>query len=126
MTTSAYKPLTTAEKIFYEVVWKPLLKAGEVALAGVEASVPVLDLPIVQGLEDDVIDAVADAVFKRIVLFIDVTAIKLTNPVLQSKWASASESLPLIAQEQGESSDAYKQALSTAATDFARWVRTGP
>jgi hypothetical protein len=126
MTTIAYAPLTTAETVFKTLIWTPLVVTGEVALDGLQAGLPVLDLGIFQGLEDDAIQAITDAIFNQLVLFIDVTAIKLVNAELQNKWAVASESLALIAQEQGVDSDAYKNALSTAATDFASWIHTGP
>jgi hypothetical protein len=126
MTTSAYRPLTDAENAFKIIVWTPLIKMGEVALAGVEASIPVLDLPVFQDLEDDAINAITDALFNQIVLFIDVTAIKLVNAELQTKWATASEALALIAQEQGANSSAYQTALQAAASDFAAFVHTGP
>lgn len=126
MTTSAYKPLTDAENAFKIIVWTPLIKLGEVALTGVESTIPVIDLPIFQDLEDDAINAITDALFNQLVLFIDVTAIKLVNAELQSKWATASESLALIAQEQGVTSIVYQTALSLAASDFAAFVHTGP
>lgn len=126
MTTSAYQGLSQAEQVFYELIWTPLILTGEVALAGVEATVPVLDLPIFKDLQDDVIQALTDALFNQLVEFIDVTAIKLVNAELQTKWETASESLALIAQEQGTTSNAYQTALSAAAADFANWVHTGP
>jgi hypothetical protein len=126
MTTVAYAPLTQAEQVFKTLIWTPIILMGETALKGVEATIPMLDLPIFQDLEDGLINAITDAIFNQIVLFIDVESIELVNAELQSKWASASESLALIATEQGVDSDVYKTALSTAAADFANWVNTGP
>jgi hypothetical protein len=126
MTTSAYPALTDAENAFKQIVWTPLIKMGEVALDGVQATIPVIDSSIFEGLEDDAINAITDALFNQIVLFIDVTVIKLKNAELQTKWTTASEALTLIAQEQGVTSSAYQTALSTAASDFASWVHTGP
>lgn len=126
MTTSAYPALTAAENAFKTIIWTPLIKTGELALDGVQAGIPLIDLSVFEDLEDDAINAITDAIFNQIVLFMDVTAIKIKNAQLQSKWTTASESLALIAQEQGSTSDAYKQALSQAATDFGNWVHTGP
>jgi len=125
MTTSAYPTLTQAEIAFKEVVLIPLIKAGELWLDGMQAPIPVLNFPALEGLEDVAIEAIFDQIFSRIILFIDVTAIRLKNAQLQSKWESSSEVLSLIAQEQGASSDAYKKALSQAASDFAAFVHTG-
>jgi hypothetical protein len=126
MTTSAYPVLTDVENAFKTIVWDTLVKTGEVALAGVESTIPVLDLSFIQGLEDDAIEAATNALYAWLVEIIDVTAIKLVNTELQNKWSTASEALALIAQEQGVTSSAYQTALQTAATDFANWVHTGP
>lgn len=126
MTTVAYAPLTQAEQVFKTLIWDPMIKAGEVWIAGAEATLPILDLPVIQGLEDDVLGIITDAIFSKLVLFIDITTIKLVNAELQSKWSTASESLAIIAQEQGATSDAYKKALAESAADFAAWVHTGP
>lgn len=126
MTTSAFPALTDAENAFKTIIWTPLIKLGEVALDGMQATIPVIDWSIFEDLEDDAINAITDAIFNQLVLFIDVTAIKLVNAELQTKWATASEALTLIAQEQGVTSNAYQTALATAASDFAAFVHTGP
>lgn len=99
-----------------------MIQAGEKWL---EVEVPFLDLPVIKQLDEATLNAVLDALFNQIVLMIDVTAIKFVNQELQTKWSAASEALGLIAQEQGPTSDAYKQALSVAAADFSNWVHTG-
>lgn len=114
MGTVAFKPLTTAEQIFKSVIWDPMIKAGEVWLAGAEASVPFLNLPIVQELEDHEIEAVADWAFRNLVLAVDVESIALVSPERQSAYASASEALKLIAMEQGTDSNAFKKAEADA------------
>lgn len=123
MTDSAYAPLTEAENLFKTLIWTPMITAGEM---WIEGYVPFLALPVIKQLDEFAIKEITDAMFNQLVLFIDVAAIKLVNIELQSKWTTASESLALISQEQGVNSDAYKHALSTAETDFANWVRTGP
>lgn len=126
MTTSAYPTLTTVEQAFKTIVWDTLVKTSEVALASVEATIPIIDTTVFQGLEDDAIQAITDAFFSYLVTLIDVASIQLVNASLQSKWQTASESLSIISQEQGVSSSAYQQALAQAASDFASWVHTGP
>ena len=91
-----------------------MIKAGEVWLAGAEATIPILDLPIFQGLEDDAINALTDALFNALMLTVDITTIALIDPARQSAYASASEALKLIAQEQGQTSDAFIQAQNAA------------
>lgn len=100
-----------------------MIQAGEV---WIEGAVPLLTLPVIKQMDEEVIHLVTDAIFNHIVTLIDVTAIRLVNPILQSRWETASESLSLIALEQGADSDAYKKALADSATAFARWVHTGP
>lgn len=124
MTTSAYQPLTDLEQAFKTIVWDPMIKMGEVWLAGVEAPIPILDLPFIQGLEDWEIQRLTDALFGSWVMWVDINAIKFKNAEMQSKWTESAESLELIAQEKGVGSDAYQQALQTTAIDFANWVHT--
>lgn len=126
MTTSANSTLTAVEQAFKAIVWDPMVKAGEIWIAGAEAGIPVLDFPIVQGIEDHIIEALTDYCFQQLVLFVDVTYIKLKNESMQSSWAGAAESLSIIAQEKGLGSDEWKKALATAASDFSQWVHTGP
>lgn len=123
MTTSAFPVLTDIENAFKTVVWEPMVLAGEV---WIEGAVPFLNLPVIKQLDEAAIQGITDAVFYQIITFIDVTAIKFVKAELQNKWSTASESLALIAQEQGATSDAYKQALAVATTDFAQWIHTGP
>lgn len=112
MTTSSFSPLTTAETIFKEVVWDPLLKVGEAALF---AEVPILDAPVLGTIDDIVIQAVGDLVFDKIRLLVDIAAIQLLNPIRQQAYANASLELKVIAEEKGADSDEFKQALAKAA-----------
>jgi Flp pilus assembly pilin Flp len=98
MTTSAFRPLTEAENIFKQVIWTPMIMAGEV---WIEGAVPFLDLPVIKQLDEATISALTDAIYNQLVTLVDVTAIKLVSTDLQNKWTSASEALALIAQEQG-------------------------
>jgi len=124
LTTSVNPTLTDIENIFTDVVWTPLVKGAEVALDAAEATIPILDWGITQDIEAAAINAITNAVLSRLLLFIDVSAIQFLDAELQSKWTSASESLALIATEQGANSNAYKTALASAASDFAKWVNT--
>jgi hypothetical protein len=126
MSTIAFQPLTDVEKAFKAIVWDPLIKTGEVALAGAQASIPVLDLPIFTELEDDAIQAITDWAFNQLVELIDVTAIKLVKAEQQSAWETASAKLEILAAEQGVNSSAYQEALATEAADFAKLVHAGP
>lgn len=123
MTTSAYKPLTQVENAFKQIVWTPMVKAGEV---WIEGAAPFLALPVVKELDEMAISALTNALFDWLTTLIDIDAIKLVNAEMQARWEQASESLSIIAEEQGVTSDAYKKALQDAAADFAHWVHTGP
>lgn len=101
MGTVAFEGLTDAENAFKLIVWNPLVKAGELWVAGAEATIPVLDIPIIQGLEDDVIQVITDAVFNQLVLLVDIESIVLVGAERQAVWASANEQLAIIAQEKG-------------------------
>ena len=121
--TSSNKALTQAEHAFKTIVWDPLIIAGETWL---EASVPLLEVPILKGAAELAIKELTDALYKQIVLFIDVAEIKLKQAALQSKWELMAESLGIIADEQGDNSDAYKTALAKAADEFSQFIHTGP
>lgn len=123
MTDVAYPELTEIEIAFKTVIWTPMIKAGEIWLEG---AVPFLALPVIKQLDEFTIEQISDALFNQIIVFIDVNAIKLKNAQMQAKWTTEAEALSLIATEQGADSDAYKKALSDAATDFANWIHTGP
>ena len=114
MTTSINPELTLAQSIFKEVIWQPMIKAGEVWLDGVEATVPILDLPLFQDLEDGLINSLMDTLFNMLILTVDITAIQLINPARQSAYASANEALKLIALEKGVDSSEFIQAQNAA------------
>jgi hypothetical protein len=126
MSTLAFQPLTDVEQAFKTIVWTPLITAGEIYLDTLQAPIPVLDLPFIQDLEKDALNALTDYLFNQFVLFIDVTAIKLVKAEQQNAWANASAQLSIIASQQGVNSDAYKSALATSAADFAKFVHDGP
>jgi hypothetical protein len=102
-----------------------MIAAGEVWLAGAEASVPILDIGIVRGLQDDAIKAVTDAVYSMLVELVDVAYIQFVDAAKQSAWAQANEALAIVGREQGVNSAAYQAELTQQAALFAQFVHTG-
>lgn len=100
-----------------------MITAGEMWL---ETQIPFLALPVIKQLDEATINAITDALFEQIILFIDLATLKLTKNVLQNKWALATGELSSIAKQKGVESDDYKKALKIAADDFAKLVHTGP
>ncbi len=123
MTTAVNPTLTEIETIFYNLIWTPMIKAGEVWIAGEESAIPILDLGITQDLEDDIVQAITDAMYKQLVLWVDVTTITLLNAAHQAAYTTASEQLVIIAQEQGITSEAYLQAQATALADLSKFTQ---
>ncbi len=115
MTTGVTGKLSQAEQDFYQFIYEPAVKIGEGALA---AAAPILANPILEGIDNEVINLVADAIFQRIKLLVDVTSIKLIDAKAESKFTSESEALAIMATEQGVESDAYKAARAQALKDF--------
>lgn len=120
MTTSAYAPLTQAEKIFKDLIWDPVFRLGEGYLEGVA---PFFALPIVRTLEEGVINEISDYIFSNLALIIDVTAIRLINAAHQSAYDTASVELAIVAQESGIESDAFKQARDAAKVALSNFTR---
>lgn len=125
MTTSAFKPLTEAEQVFKDLVWGPLILAGQSALIAVEA--PVTGIPIVGWIlttaEKEAISLIGDFLFNQLILFIDVTAIKFVNAAHQAKFDDLSEKLEVIATDYGATSPEYLKARDNEAQAFANFVR---
>lgn len=111
MTTSAYSALTQAQQIFYDLVWTPAITAGETYLEGVA---PVLAAPVVKQITEGGIKAITDWVYSKLVLVMDVTAIKLVNSAHQTAYDAASLELAVVAQEKGINSSEYIAARTSA------------
>lgn len=111
MTEVAFKPLSAVEKVVYDILWTPMLKAGEL---WIEGAVPFLALPIVKQVDEAVLKLLTDALFHQLVLFIDVQAIRLVNAEHQKLYDSASLKLKIVLLESGADSDAYLQARDAA------------
>lgn len=120
MTTNAFPMLTAAEQIFYDVVWTPMLTAGE---SWIEVELPFLALPIVKQIDEAALKAVTDGIFNALVELIDVAAIKWKIAANESAYTVASLQLLIIAQESGINSDAYKKARDVAKAALAQFTR---
>lgn len=120
MTTQGFRPLTQAEQIFHDLVWQPMIQAGE---SWLETEVPALNLPVLKQIDEGVIGLVADWAFAQLCLFVDVTAIKLVNAAHQSAYDRASLELAVIAQEKGINSNEFKTARAAATAALVQFTR---
>ncbi len=125
MTQSALPTLTHAEQIFKDLIWEPLLLAGETALFTWES--PVLAVPIVGGVltavEKEAISLASEWMFRQFVLLIDITAIKWVNQEHQAAYDRASEKLLVIATDSGIDSVEFKKARDDAKAALAQFIR---
>jgi hypothetical protein len=123
MTTSAFKPLTTAEKIFKDLVWDPMLKAGEKWLEG---AVPFFSLPVVSSLEESVAQELSDAFYTQMCLLIDISVIKLVDEQHDKAFRDAATKLHLVADQYGPNSEEFQKenenAKSALAAVFTRHI----
>lgn len=117
MTTSVNPTLTTAEYIFKDLVWTPMIIAGETWL---NVEVPILNVPIIHQAEEIAEDDISDDIFNAIILFVDITYLKLKNSSAQSAYESASENLFVIYTESGVNSSEYKTARDAARIDLGK------
>jgi hypothetical protein len=124
-TASGYPTLTSVEQAFKDLIWDPMIKAGEVWIAGAQAAIPFLDFAVVQGVEDAAIQAVTDYAFSQLMLLVDVASIELVSAERQSAYEAASEELVIIGETKGVTSSEYQQALQNALASFATLGRMG-
>lgn len=111
MSDSPFPALTTAEHVFKDLVWDPMIKAGE---TWIETEAPVFSAPILKQIEEGTLNEITDYMYSMIVEFIDVTAIRLVNAAHQSAFDHQSLQLKIVAQESGVGSDAYKAQRTKA------------
>lgn len=123
MTTVAFKALTLAEQIFYDLVWHPGIRAGELALEG---SVPFFALPVIRNVEEEVIDLLSDYLFRQFATFVDVSAIRLVNTKHQREFDLAATKLKILAHSKGIDSPEFKQAREDAKIVLSQFVRFSP
>lgn len=122
MTTSAYKKLTTAETIFKDLVWTPLLAVGENALI---VEVPFLGLPVISTVFKGTIGLVSDWIFNQLSLGVDLTAIKLVNDEHEAAFQSASLQLAIVAHDNGVNSPEYTAAKQKAMLALSKFTEFG-
>jgi len=122
MTTSAFKNLTIAEKIFKDLIWDTGILAGELAIEG---AVPFLALPVISTLERTIIHELSDWLFNQFVLLVDVAAIHLVNAEHQRAFDSASVKMKVIALDQGLNSPEYRKARTDATATLSKFVHFG-
>ncbi len=120
MTTQVTRALSETEIIFKNIVWDPLIMMGETALF---TNVPILAAPILGTIDREIISLVSDFLFGKLILFIDVTAIKFIDAAHQSQYDSASEALKIISLEKGMNSAEYLQAQSAAIAAMQKFTR---
>lgn len=111
MSTSAYAPLTAAQQVFHDLIWLPMIQAGE---KYIEAEVPVLALPIIKQLDEATIKALTDWAFSQLCLVIDIEAIQLVNSAHQTAYDTASLQLRVVAIDKGVQSAEYNASLTAA------------
>lgn len=120
MTTSVNASLTEAQQVFKDLIWTPMLLAGENWL---ELEVPALNLPVIKQIDEGAIRVVSDYIYAQLCLLIDIEAIRLINSAHQSAYDKASLQLKIIIAEKGTTSDDYKNALAAASTALSKFVR---
>lgn len=113
MTTQVNPTLSAVEQVFKDVIWTPLIMAGETALF---TYAPILDAPVLGEIDKELISLGSDWLFNQFIIFVDVTTIKFKNSEAQTAYDSASIQLQIILHSEGIDSDAYQQALQSAVT----------
>jgi len=119
MTTVASITLSTAEDIFYNLVWRPAIALGETAL---ETAIPSLALPVVKQLDEAAISAISDYIYSKICLLIDIESIQFLNSDHQSAYDEACLRLKVVETEKGIDSPEYQIALEDEAIAFKKFV----
>ena len=122
MSEIAFKPLTTAEQVFKDLVWTPAILAGELAL---EDAVPFFALPGIRTIEEGLINIFTDWLYNQFVLLVDVTAIRLVNAEHQAEYDKASLELKIIAIDKGIDSDEFKKAREAAKLALSKFTNIG-
>jgi hypothetical protein len=122
MTTTAYPSLTHAQQVFKDLIWTPMVKAGETYIEGV---LPILAVPVIKQLDEALIGAITDWAFRNLMLIMDVQAIKLVNSAHQSAYDSASLQLKIVAIDHGINSNEYLEACTKASAALSRFTRFG-
>lgn len=99
-----------------------MIKAGEIWL---ESDVPFLSLPVVKQAEEEIINFLSDSLFDQIVIFVDISAIKLVNSAHQSAFDKASVNLKIIAHDKGIDSKEFQEARDAAKIALSKFTQFG-
>lgn len=122
MTTSAYQGLTTAQTVFKDLVWTPLITVGKTAL---KTELPFLGLPVISTVFNGIVGLISDWIFNQMALGMDLTAIKLVNSEHQSAYDSASIQLKVVAHDKGVNSPEYAAAKQKAMEALSKFTEFG-
>lgn len=116
MSESAFRPLTTAEKIFKDVVFDPMIRAGE---AWLEGAFSFFSLPVVKQLEEHELQAILDGIYLQLCMFIDIESIRLVDAEKQRAFEDASTRLHLVIAQYGPESPEFQKANEDEKAAFA-------
>lgn len=110
MTTQVNQTLTNAENIFKSLVWDNFLNAE---LAALYTAYPYL-IPF-KFIISGIVKIVSNKIFNALVLFTDVTTIKLLDDRAEAAFKTESIKLQIIASNEGITSDTFIKARDAAA-----------
>ena len=119
MTTSTFQGLTEAEQIFKDIVWDPLISAGETALIGLEGPAG----PFLGPIEKPLLTALANVLFGQIVLLVDIEALQFVDAKAAAAYADSSLRLKVVIQESGAQSVAYQSAMAAERQALSSFTR---
>lgn len=119
MSTGVTKTLSAAEQIFRDLVWTPVINAGEASLF---LAFPALDAPVIGAVDKEIISLASDWAFNQLTLFMDITTIKLLNSAHQAAFDTASENLEVIAYDKGITSQEFIDARAVALSDLSKFT----
>lgn len=108
MSNSTFPGLSTAEQIFKDLVWTPMITSGEAALIAAEGPIGA----VLGTIEKSVLNDISDALFMQLCLVIDIEAVQMVSAQAASAYADSSLRLKVVVQESGVQSVAYQSALA--------------
>lgn len=123
MTDSAYRKLSEAEQIFKDLVWDPMIRAGE---WWIEGEVPLLDAPVIKQADEALINTIFDAIYQGIIKIIDIESIKMTSAARQTAYDASSIRLMVVASDSGIDSEEYRKARDEELVELAKFTHIGP
>lgn len=120
MSDSAFKKLTIAEKVFYDLVWSNLITVG---LESLYTAAPYLR-PFSFAISF-IIKNLSDKLYEGLVLVVDLQAIIFVNEVHRAEYNKALIKLRGLAQTKGIDSPEFLEAREDAKSALAHFVRFG-